>query len=338
MSWHVMDYLPFDYNRYIGEILPLLRQAQAGDLRPLLHLVRSVRSFSLWPLFRQPRPFPQWKLEVFPYHTFADLKQTLTTYAHDPWDEKESVDPWPILEKILPTLVDTPVDSFDEDAALLYLCLLYTFCCDLPPEAKVSVVIFEHEEPAAGWKDYIARDEETKALWAAFHHLPPAPLAALFSTHAAQEAHGYGNEYSPRTLDVYGKMYASPTGFITPQEAVNLLAYTEHLHEEPVLSTIMSGCIRDAQHPSPWPLSSPIELPTVDLEQVAAEDDEAEEAMGVLPPYYRRLYEQWMHERPAELTELMHRYYRQLWEAEDEIMLRLRYAVARGWGMLEVYD
>jgi hypothetical protein len=59
MSWHVMDYLPFDYNRYIGEILPLLRQAQAGDLRPLLHLVRSVRSFSLWPLFRQPRPFPQ---------------------------------------------------------------------------------------------------------------------------------------------------------------------------------------------------------------------------------------------------------------------------------------
>jgi hypothetical protein len=276
------------------------------------------------------------RLEEFRYHKFADLKKTLTTYAHDPWEEKGSVDPWPILEKILPTLVDKPMDSFDEDAALLYLCLLYTFCCDLPPEAKESVVIFEHEEPAAGWKDYIARDEETKALWAAFHQLPPAPLAALFSTPAAQEADGYGNEYSPRTLDVYGKMYASPTGCITPQEAVNLLTYTKRLHEEPVLWMIMSGCIRDAQ--SPWPFSSPIELPTVDLEQVAAEDDEDEEAMGVLPPYYRRLYEQWMHERPAELTELMHRYYRELWEAEDEIMLRLRYAVARGWGMLEVYD
>src|SRR5450631_1535387 len=109
MSWHVMDYLPFDYNYYIGEILPLLQQAQEGDLHPLLHLVRSARSFSLWPLFREPLPFSKRKLEEFCYHKFADLKETLTTYAHDPRQERENIDPWPILEKALPILLGKPL-------------------------------------------------------------------------------------------------------------------------------------------------------------------------------------------------------------------------------------
>lgn len=47
MSTRIEDYIPFDYMRYVGEILPALEQATRGNTIPLSELITSATHFSL---------------------------------------------------------------------------------------------------------------------------------------------------------------------------------------------------------------------------------------------------------------------------------------------------
>ncbi len=59
MSIEILDYLPFDYKRYIHEIQPTWRQALTGNMRPLKDLVQSASHFSLWPCIHCPTIVPK---------------------------------------------------------------------------------------------------------------------------------------------------------------------------------------------------------------------------------------------------------------------------------------
>lgn len=58
--------------------------------------------------------------------------------------------------------------------------------------------------------------------------------------------------------------------------------------------------------------------------------------------YSRAVYQQWMREHPAQMTDLLQErlpnYVIPIWHLEDQVMEYLRYAVSRGWGLLELYD
>ena len=54
MSYPVIDYLPFDYESYLHEILPLWEQALAGKVQPLKQRIQAATHFSLWPRINCP--------------------------------------------------------------------------------------------------------------------------------------------------------------------------------------------------------------------------------------------------------------------------------------------
>jgi hypothetical protein len=110
-------------------------------------------------------------------------------------------------------------------------------------------------------------------------------------------------------------------------------------HEEPVLSSIISSCIRDSEEYG-WKIDR--EAILKDLQETgkieSKEEDEEEDEPWVISPYYLAVYKQWMRERPEKMKELMLYYYKELWHAEDEVLERMRFAVSRGWGMMMIFD
>jgi hypothetical protein len=59
MSIRIEDYIPCDYMRYAGEILPALEQATRGNTIPLSELITSATHFSLKLRAKYALPLPE---------------------------------------------------------------------------------------------------------------------------------------------------------------------------------------------------------------------------------------------------------------------------------------
>ncbi len=95
--------------------------------------------------------------------------------------------------------------------------------------------------------------------------------------------------------------------------------------------------------PPKQPVFNPVDTTQDEYRQACAAHDVAfEEYLCEEERYYRTTYAQWIREHPTEMTnirqERLHIRSTSLWHREDQVMAYLRYAVTRGWGMLELYD
>ena len=330
MSNHPMNYVPFDVNTYTHVVLPALIQATEGETEPLLNLIRSARHFSCWELMNQPVPFSLeelWRLSV------ADIWDFVFNHNNDFGTQikKEDVfNPWSLLQELVPELVGKKLVENDEGyGGFLHLSLLFTFCCDLPLSsvAREDHVIFDYEGTSYEWQDYISNGPSS-TIWSTFHQPAPQEIAALYTSPDNEVL--YSSDPCPRELGIFGGGRLQPSGFMTPEETRYLLTHVQ-VHSEPITPSIISRCISNAHyHRYNWETggSQPRRDDFADWKQYA----EADEC------YVRAVFEKWMREHPAHMVDLLQHQYRNLWLIEDRVMAYVRYAVSRGWGMLEFYD
>jgi hypothetical protein len=326
MSMARMDYVPFDYLRYAQEIVPALEQATQGNGQPLQALIEQAQQFSLWPRLNCNMPLA--KDEMPDWSEIEGLLDVTTLRRVKAGDK---VNPWDFLPKIIPTLVGRNMKSLGSYGDLLRVCLLYTFCCEMPPGTEEPTFILG-DEPVFEWREYIARDEGAKALWGAFDRPAPSPLASqlyIFVPDGSDDV----STHLPRNLG-YG-VYEHLIGFITLEEGQDLLAHVK-TREAPLLSNILSGCMRDGAQCG-WKVDP----------EILRRADPFYEGSGELTIHnyysldesdYLPIYERWMKEHPEELRAFLQRYYHDLWWIEDEVLRRVQFAVSRGWGILEIWD
>ncbi len=375
MSVDILDYLPFDYKRYIHEILPIWRQALTGNMRPLKDLVQSASHFPLWPCIHCPTIVPKADFTYMLDRHFDSIgwNELYLSQEHKgeniaPWDtlwpiisamqEAHALSPTPnlsdyTLKSLLPSFIERPFGFRYNLPELLHSCLFYTFCCDFPPqdeaESKAMMTdlwgsIMIVNEGVSIWNEYIERDEDTRALWAPFFQPAPPDLAAQMLSQRAY--HEYASTYIPRSL--YAQLKdPSPSGFLTAQETQRLATQIRR-HEAPQLATIIGSCIRDA-------ISEELSIDVSRLKQNAArdttsytltrqsyeqlhlyEDEDSEHDPDQLTQNERILYEELVKAHPAAMHTFSQEYYNDLWRIEDEILARANFAASQGWGMIVI--
>jgi hypothetical protein len=375
MSVDILDYLPFDYKRYIHEILPIWRQALTGNTRPLKDLVRSASHFSLWPCIHCPTIVPKADFTYMLDRHFYGVgwNELYLSQEHSreniaPWDtlwpiisamdEAHALSPTPnlsdyTLKSLLPSFIERPFGNRYNLPELLHSCLFYTFCCDLPPqdeaESKMmmtglwgSIIIVNEGVPI--WNDYIERDEETRALWAPFFQPAPPDLAAQMLSPQAYNEHA--STYIPRSF--YAQLEEPrPSGFLTAQETQRLVSQVRR-HEAPQIDTMMDSCIHDA---TSWGLhidasrfkqnaggdTTSYKLTRQSYDQLHLyEDEDSEHDPYQLTQNERILYEELVKAHPEAMHTFALEYYNDLWRIEDEILDRANFAASRGWGMIVI--
>src|SRR6266851_1531559 len=145
MSMARMDYIPFDYLRYARGIVPALEQATQGNGQLLRALIEQAQQFSLWPQLNCNVPLakdemPGW----FEIEGLLDVATLRRVKAGD------KLNPWDFLPKVIPTLVGRDMKNLGSFGDLLRVCLLYTFCCEMPPGTKEPTFILG-DEPVFDW-------------------------------------------------------------------------------------------------------------------------------------------------------------------------------------------
>jgi hypothetical protein len=237
MSTARMDYVPFDYLRYTREIVPALQQATQGNGQPLQALIEQARQFSLWP--RLNRYVPLTKDEMPRWSAIEGLLDVATLRRVKAGDK---LNPWDFLPKVIPTLVGRDMKNLGSFGDLLRVCLLYTFCCEMPPETKEPTFILG-DEPVFEWHEYISRDEGAKAPQRAFARPAPSLLASQLHISIPDNSDNIPT-HLPRNLG-YGA-YEHLIGFITLEEGQDLLACVQ-THEAPRLWWIEDEVLRRVQ-------------------------------------------------------------------------------------------
>ncbi len=320
MSIIAVDYLPFDYRRYAQEIIPALQRATEGDGTPLLALLQSATDFSFGPRSRHKLPLSDEAVESLlgPYHRFKGL---LDIPALHRIKAGEALNPWQYLATIIPSLEGRTLENLGQYGSLLQFHMFYTFCCEPPPPPwKSNSPVLPHDEPVFDWHSYSARDEETQTLWGAFRQLAPPDLAQRLHLTNNTDKNSF---YPPRSLGIgEGE---TVTGFITLDEAQKLIDNVR-THETPLLASIIYECIRDGEGEG-WIVDTKLISEELPLNE-SGDDPDA---------WAYAVFERWMAAHPAKMKAFLQRYYENLWQVEDEILRRTRYAISQGWGMLKTY-
>jgi hypothetical protein len=331
MSYPVLDYLPFDYVKYTHEILPLWERALARNVQPLKQYIQSASRCSIWPHINCPLTIEREVVVNGLFNRSLDLLKYEARFSQIPL-----VNFWDLLCPYLDALASISDPTHIPVLDLIHSCLLYTFCCDLPPEEegiwqKILGTIILGNEGVPLWLEYIERDMQSKQLWEPFNQPPPPELIGppLFSNY-------YPPDWmtdDPRGVFRY-RLNVGPNGFLTTDETQPL--FKEYCrHETPLLAEIRSGCLRDA---------ASHELP-VDLRYVGLTQDTSAGAWTIFS--YRDLYfeneaanvekleqeviEALWKRHPEAMMNYQQRYYQHLWKVEDVIMRRFELATSRGW-------
>lgn len=209
-----LDYWPFDYTRYVEEILPALSLATEGQMTRLQQLISLGRQQHLpfcspWDLSRgtscgEP-PSPD---------TFFALLEKDPNFAFGTDDFT-----WETVERLVSFLPGHHFGEIFELGAELHLGLIYAFC-----SAPIPGGIDRWQSPVGGggdesvwrWRDYFERDEPWRVLWEQFYRPSPTVITTHIST-------PYDPAY-PRSLNPFGEARGRVTlnGFVTPDEAHRL--------------------------------------------------------------------------------------------------------------------
>jgi hypothetical protein len=328
MSVNWLDYIPFDYNRYVQEILPAFEQAFLGNPRPLEALLQTATNFAFSPGSTCPIPLTGEDVETLlkPHRNFQGLFDAETLRS---LKEGAPCDIWQHMAQIIPSLEGKTMRTLGKYRNLLHSHVFSTFCCELPPPLIKVTEIWEGypfiwNEDVSLWNEYCERDSETRALWSAFYQLPPPELAQKLPLIATTDK--YYNQDTPRNFP--STVNQNISSFITYEETENLL----HLHtrDTPLLKSIISGCVRDGQGKD-WIIGVPY-ISLAEMEEIDF-DEEFEEKLS---NQTQALFDYWMQEHEEEMRDFIPKYHQNLWRIEDELLHRVRFAVERGWGVLKL--
>ncbi|GHO75371.1 hypothetical protein KSD_31420 [Ktedonobacter sp. SOSP1-85] len=331
MSTDWLDYIPFDYNRYVQEILPAFEQAFLGDSRPLETLLQKATNFAFTPRYTCPIPLTGEDVETLlkPHRNFQGLFDAKTLRS---LKEGTPCDIWQHMAQIIPSLEGKTMRTLGKYGNLLHSHVFSTFCCELPPPLiKITGIWggypFIWNEGVHLWEEYCERDEETRTLWSAFYQLPPPELAQKLPLIATTDK--YYNQDTPRNFP--STVNQNISSFITYEETENLL----HLRtrDTPLLESIVSCCVRDGRSKD-W---------SIDITRI---DPQMVKHIETVFPWQpngekfhmeeRALFDYWMQEHNEEMQGFIQRYHENLWRIEDELLHRVRFAVERGWGLLKL--
>jgi hypothetical protein len=344
MSIRIEDYIPFDYMRYAGEILPALEQATRGNTIPLSELITSATHFSLKLRSKYALPLPEDESNswLWPFEGLFDASTLRRIKSGEAWD------PWKALATVVPTLEGKSLTTLGKFGEMLKFHLFATFCCEVPPwlvkwpnpyagfasQQWYDGEVIWHEEVTFVWNAYCARDKEMQALWGAFYRPAPPDLMQLLHIH--DDSSSVISEYTPRYMNIFSETEKemSISGFITLEEIQHLLEHVR-IHERPVLDSIIDDCIRYGESRY-WA----IDIEALSGDAIKSEDELAEEEswhyieqQGMYIKH-RAVFEQWKKVHPVEMEAFLERNYQLLHMVEDEILHRMRFAAERGWGIL----
>lgn len=237
------DYWPFDYHRYVSEILPALHLALAGQLAQLQRLIEvgSQQKLSL----RSPWGRSQTVLPGVAFYLREASKDRNTPFGPARLFVRELQQRFRLeqddfnWESFRNMLFQLPGHQFGELFPLgaeAHLRLVYAFCsADLPGSAKLHDAT--EPEDFELWDIYFEQDEFWHRLWRGFYLPLPGAISALFSSK-------YRKDY-PRELNPFGEANrVALRGFLTPEET-QCLAYELPLHRAPLLFPACSGAAMD---------------------------------------------------------------------------------------------
>lgn len=347
MSIRIEDYIPFDYMRYSTEILPAIEQVTRGNATALSDMLASATHFSakLRSKYALPLSEKQSSRLIEPFVGLFDVPTLRSIRAGASWN------PWEALAAVLPMLEGKSLTTLGKYGVMLKYHLLATFCCEVPPwprnwpnpygpfssnESYAGPEIW-HDEVGFAWHEYCARDEETQALWGAFYRPAPPDLERMLRIDDEQRS-SYMYKYEPRYIptETYTETEMGISGFMTLEEIQYLLEHVR-THERPLLDSIIDECVRDGEGRY-WA----IDIEALDKDAIKSEEEIGEEWWHYIkrPGMYisnRAVFEQWMrvpHHQAEMEQHHMQRFYGMLHMIEDEILHRMRFAIARGWGIL----
>ncbi|GHO53072.1 hypothetical protein [Ktedonobacter robiniae] len=332
MSVDWLDYIPFNYKRYVQEILPAFEQACIGNPKPIEALLQTATTFAFSPGSTCPIPLTGEHVEKLlnTRYNFQGLFDAETSHA---LKEGAPCDIWRHMAQIIPTLEGKTMRTLGKYGNLLHSHVFSTFCCELPPPLKKITGMLQDypfilNEDVYDWLEYCDRDSEIEAIWSVFRQLPPSELAhklPLLNSDNELILLSYGHRAFT------GAVNEHISSFITCEEAQNLLQL--RTRDTPLLESIVSCCVRDGRSKD-WS----IDITRIDPQMVKhietvfpwqpnGEKFDIEE---------RALFDYWMQEHNEEMQGFIQRYHENLWRIEDELLHRVRFAVERGWGLLKL--
>jgi hypothetical protein len=340
MSVSTADYIPFDYQRYVQEILPAFEQATQGDLNSLLALLASTTHIAYSVRTRYTVPLAGEEGQRFLRNRFhpdiaslLDVPTLRKAKAGGPWN------PWESFTVVLPTLAGRALENLGKYGELLRSFLLATLCCELPPWSsdwpyRDGKSVIWHDEVQFDWQEYLTRDEQTQKLWEMFYQPLPQEIAQQQATKKSGPTEAFIKS-SPRAIS-----YASDegiAGFLTHEEIEYLLQQV-HVRAKPeARDALIDECIRDGEARG-WSVEVEVLPPGIVKQQKDLSNEEfSYRIAGEQYISYRDLFTHWRLRHPVEMEALLQGYYQRVWTVEAEVLYRMRFAAARGWGMLQTY-
>jgi hypothetical protein len=341
MSVSTIDYIPFDYRRYVQKILPAFEQACQGNTTPLKTLLTLATHMAFSLRTRYPVPLSGEKGQCFlQRRSYPDITSLLDVLALRRAKAGDAWNPWDAFTVVLPTLEGRTLQALGTYGELLKSFLLATLCCECPPwsanwPSQSGDEVIWHDEVMFDWHEYISRDEHTQQLWGMFDQPLPQELAQQWP----QEEDGQTSALSqshPRAI--FCSLDESITGFITHEEVKHLLQHVRTRERPEPRDSIISSCIRDGETKG-WNVEIEALPPGVAGRQEEVSDEEfSYRIAGGKYIGQRGLFAYWKQAHPIEMEAFLQDYYQRVWLVEAEVLYRMRFAAARGWGMLEAFS
>lgn len=324
------------------EILPAFDQACQGDFISLQALLSSTTHIAYSLRTRYPVPLSGEESQRFLRNHFyphiaslLDVPTLRRARAGSEWN------PWEALSIIIPTLEGRTLQTLGAYGELLELFLLATLCCERPPRSasrpsQAVRAVIPHDEVMFAWREYTTRDAHTRDLWGMFDQPLPQELAQQWPREGQSQAAAEAKSH-PRALP-YAFAGESITGFITHEEVVYLLQQVQKRERPEPREALIGGCIRDGEAKG-WGVEIETLPPGVIKRQEELSGEEfAYRVAGGKYIGSKDLFTYWRQTHPAEMEGFLQRYYKQLWTVEEEVLSRMHFAAARGWGILEAYS
>ena len=332
MSVCTLDYIPFNYLRYFDEILPAFEQATWGNFTSLKALLASMTEIAHSVRTRYTVPLSgeesQSFVENWDLASLLDVPTLRRVRAGDMWN------PWESLAIILPTLEGRTVRHLGQYGELLKSFLLATLCCERSPWSTHwsyhnDGAILSHDEVVLQWETYTTGVEQTRKLWGLFDQ--PLPQEIMSGKESEQNGH------HPRSI--FYSLGGSLSGFITHEEVKRFLQQVQTHARSEELDMTIGDCVRDGEAEG-WSIEIE-ELPPEAVkrwEDISGEGYVVHRITGGKYIAYRDLFIYWKQKYPSQMEDVLQRYCQDMWAVEEEILYRMRFAAAHGWGMLQAYS
>jgi hypothetical protein len=341
MSVSTIDYIPFDYRRYFQEILPAFEQACQSNSTPLKTLLNSATHIAFSLRTRYPIPLAGEESQHFLQNrsypdvtSLLDVPTLCRAKAGDAWN------PWEVFVVVLPTLEGRTLQTLGKYGELLRSLLLATLCCELPPwsanwPSQSSGAVIWHDEVMFDWHGYTTRDEQTQKLWGMFYQPLPQEITRQWPREENSQTDALAKNH-PRAISYF--LDAGISGFITHEEIEHLLQHVRTRERPEPQGSIISGCIRDGEAKG-WSVEIEVLPPGVAKRQEELSDEEfSNRIAGGKYISHKDLFAYWKQTHPTEMEGFLQGYYQRSWMVEAEVLYRMRFAAARGWGMLKAYS